>query len=309
MAGEEDLYQDDSNAVEEPQWEGQVYTAADGTRRVLRRRPPVLEARNLGVRIGGRAVLEGISLKVRKGETVAIIGESGCGKTVFLKTSIRLMTPTEGTVLFSGIDLGKLNGRQLSEVRCRIGFVFQQAALFDSMTIGENIMFPILQQNPRTPLKELDDRVAELLYEVGMTPDVARRMPVELSGGMRKRVGFARALAGNPELMLYDEPTTGLDPIMSDVINELMIRVRDNHKVTGIVVTHDMKSAKKVANRIVMFYPQSRLEEGQPQIVYDGPSDEIELSQDKRVTQFVEGEAGERLMEMTEAHHAHSAEE
>lgn len=304
MAGEEDLYQDDSHAVEEPQWEGQVYTSADGTRRILRRRPPVLEARDLGVRIGGRAVLEGISLKVRKGETVAIIGESGCGKTVFLKTSIRLMTPTEGTVLFSGIDLGKLNGRQLSEVRCRIGFVFQQAALFDSMTIGENIMFPILQQNPRTPLKELNDRVAELLYEVGMTPDVARRMPVELSGGMRKRVGFARALAGNPELMLYDEPTTGLDPIMSDVINELMIRVRDNHKVTGIVVTHDMKSAKKVANRIVMFYPQSRLEEGQPQIVYDGPSDEIEHSQDKRVTQFVEGEAGERLMEMTEAHHA-----
>ena len=304
MADQEDLYQDDSSAAEEPQWEGQVYTSADGTRRVLRRRPPVLEACGLGVRIGGRAILEGISFKVRKGETVAMIGESGCGKTVFLKTAIRLMTPTEGTVLFSGIDLGKLNGRQLSEVRCRIGFVFQQAALFDSMTIGENIMFPILQQNPRTPLKELNDRVAELLYEVGMTPDVARRMPVELSGGMRKRVGFARALAGNPELMLYDEPTTGLDPIMSDVINELMVRVRDNHKVTGIVVTHDMKSAKKVANRIVMFYPQSRLEEGQPQTFDDGPSDEIELSQDKRVTQFVEGEAGERLMEMTEAQHA-----
>ena len=299
MADEEDRNPAELETGGEPVWEGQVYTSADGTRRVLRRRPPVLETRALGVEFDERYILHDISLKVSKGETVAIIGESGCGKTVFLKTAIRLIEPTEGTVLFNGIDLGQLNSRQLSEVRTRIGFVFQQAALFDSMSIGENIMFPILQTNPRTPQSELRDRVAELLYEVGMTPDVADRMPVELSGGMRKRVGFARALAAEPELMLYDEPTTGLDPIMSDVINELMIRARDNHKVTGIVVTHDMKSAKKVANRIVMFYPQSRLDEDQDQIVYDGPADEIDDSEDKRVTQFVEGLAGERLMEMT----------
>ena len=299
MTDAEDRKPTEFETGEEPVWEGQVYTSADGTRRILRRRPPVLEVRELGVEFDDRYVLHDINLKVHKGETVAIIGESGCGKTVFLKTATRLIEPTEGTVLFNGIDLGELNGRQLSEVRTRIGFVFQQAALFDSMSIGENIMFPILQLNPRTPRGELNDRVAELLYEVGMTPDVAARMPVELSGGMRKRVGFARALAAEPELMLYDEPTTGLDPIMSDVINELMIRVRDNHKVTGIVVTHDMKSAKKVANRIVMFYPQSRLNEGQGQIIYDGPADEIDDSKDSRVTQFVEGLAGERLMEMT----------
>lgn len=301
MADKEDLRETYSDTGEEPVWEGQVYTTADGTRRVLRRRPPILETRDLGVRIGEQQILRGISLKVRKGETVAIIGESGCGKTVFLKTVICLIAHSEGVILFNGIDLGQLNGRQLSKVRSRIGFVFQQAALFDSMTIGENIMFPILQQNPRTPQNILDRRVADLLYEVGLTPEVAQRMPVELSGGMRKRVGFARALAGNPELMLYDEPTTGLDPIMSDVINELMIRARNNHKVTGIVVTHDMTSAKKVADRIVMFYPQSRLEEGEDQIVYDGPADEIDLSEDKRVSQFVQGLAGERLMEMTEA--------
>ena len=304
MADEEDRKETELETGGEPVWEGQVYTSADGTRRVLRRRPPVLEARDLCVEFDDRYVLRDINLKVCKGETVAIIGESGCGKTVFLKTAIRLIAPTEGSVLFSGIDLGELNDRQLSEVRTRIGFVFQQAALFDSMSIGDNIAFPILQTNPRTPRSELKDRVAELLFEVGMTPDVADRMPVELSGGMRKRVGFARALAAEPELMLYDEPTTGLDPIMSDVINELMIRARDNHKVTGIVVTHDMKSAKKVANRIVMFYPESRLEEDESQIVYDGPADEIDNSKDKRVTQFVEGLAGERLMEMTQARDA-----
>ena len=283
----------------EPVWEGQVYTSADGTRRVLRRRPLVLETDDLTVRLGSRTILNNISLKVRKGETVAIIGESGCGKTVFLKTAMRLLDQTSGKVYFNGIDMGKLSGRDLSEVRSRIGFVFQQAALFDSMTIGENIIFPVVQQNPRTPQKVLRELTEELLYEVGLTPDVARRLPVELSGGMRKRVGFARALAGNPELMLYDEPTTGLDPIMSDVINELMVGVRDNHKVTGIVVTHDMKSAKKVANRIVMFYPYSRLEEGESQILYDGPSDEIDNTKDKRVSQFINGQAGERLMEMT----------
>lgn len=298
------LSEENGGADQEPVWEGQVYTAADGTRRVLRRRPPVLEVRDLCVRIGSRTVLDHINLKVRKGETVAIIGESGCGKTVFLKTAVSLLSKTSGSVLFNGIDLDSLTERELSEIRTRIGFVFQQAALFDSMTIGDNIVFPVLQQNPRAPQKALKELTERLLYEVGLTPDVARRMPVELSGGMRKRVGFARALAAEPELMLYDEPTTGLDPIMSDVINELMISARDNHKVTGIVVTHDMKSAKKVANRIVMFFPRSRLEDGEPQIIYDGPSEEIDYSEDKRVSQFINGEAGERLMEMTKAREA-----
>ena len=283
----------------EPVWEGQIYTSEDGTRRILRRRPPILETRDLYVKFGNRVVLRDIDLKIRKGETIAVIGESGCGKTVFLKTVIGLIDPTFGHVLLDGTDLTRLSGRELSEARTRFGFVFQQAALFDSMTIGQNIAFPVLQKNPRTPQRELDELTARLLHEVGLTPEVAARMPAELSGGMRKRVGFARALAVSPELMLYDEPTTGLDPIMSDVINELMISARDKHKVTGIMVTHDMKSAKMVADRIVMFYPCSRLEDDEPQIIFDGSPEEIDESEDPRVWQFVNGLAGERLMEMT----------
>lgn len=284
---------------DEPVWEGRIFTSEDGTRRILRRRPPVLETRNLSVDFDSRVVLRDINIQVRKGETVAIIGESGCGKTVFLKTIIRLIEPTDGSVLFNGVDLSSLSGQELSEARTRFGFVFQQAALFDSMTIGRNIAFPVLQKNPRTSQAELDELTSRLLHEVGLTPEIAPRMPAELSGGMRKRVGFARALAVSPELMLYDEPTTGLDPIMSDVINELMINARDKHKVTGIMVTHDMKSAKKVADRIIMLYPCSRLDDAEPQIIFDGTPEEIDEAEDPRVWQFVNGLAGERLMEMT----------
>ena len=287
-------------AGEEPVWEGQIYVSEDGTRRILRRRRPLLEVKDLYVQFGDHQVLRNINLKIRKGETVAIIGESGCGKTVLLKTIIGLIRPDFGHVCLDGIDLSAMSGRQLSETRTRFGFVFQQAALFDSMTIGDNIAFPVVQNRKNTKKREIDEMVARLLHEVGLTPDIKDRMPAELSGGMRKRVGFARALAMSPELMLYDEPTTGLDPIMSDVINEMIINARDKHKVTGILVTHDMNSAKKVADRIVMLYPTSRLEPTEPQIIFDGTPEEIEQSKDKRVWQFINGFAGERLMEMTE---------
>ena len=284
----------------EPVWEGQIYTNEDGTRRVLRRRPPLLEVEDLYVQFGDHQVLKNINLQIRKGETVAIIGESGCGKTVLLKTIIGLVKPTFGRVYLEGRDMSELSGREMSSARTRFGFVFQQAALFDSMTIGQNIAFPILQKNPKTKRKDIEERTSHLLHEVGLTPDIEARMPAELSGGMRKRVGFARALAIGPELMLYDEPTTGLDPIMSDVINEMIINARDKHKVTGVLVTHDMKSAKKVADRIVMLYPTSRLSPSEPQIIFDGTPEEIEASEDTRVWQFINGFAGERLMEMTE---------
>jgi phospholipid/cholesterol/gamma-HCH transport system ATP-binding protein len=261
----------------------------------------ILETERLTMQFRGVSVLREINLKLRRGETLAVIGESGCGKTVLLKTLIGLLPPTSGRVLFDGKPLAEMSEGELAKQRTRYGFVFQQAALFDSMTIAENVAFPLRQHTNRsTP--EIMDTVMRLLAEVGLPEIVLEKKPAELSGGMRKRVGFARALAMDPELMLYDEPTTGLDPIMSDVINELIINTRRRHNVSGVIVTHDMKSAKKVADRIVMLYPVARLHPDESQIVYEGPASEIDNSPDSRVTQFIEGEAGERLMEMCRIH-------
>ena len=246
---------------------------------------------------GRHEVLRDIDLAIARGQTLAIIGESGCGKTVLLKTIIGLLQPTRGSVMFDGQDLARLGERALTRERIRFGFVFQQAALFDSMTIAQNVAFP-LRQHTRKSAAEIEEIVMARLTEVGLPENVRFKKPAELSGGMRKRVGLARALALEPEVVLYDEPTTGLDPIMSDVINELILGTRRRHPVTSVIVTHDMKSAQKVADRIVMLYPLSRLKEGEPQILFDGTPAELERSRDRRVTQFVRGEAGERLMEM-----------
>lgn len=248
---------------------------------------------------GRQRVLRDISLTISRGQTLAVIGESGCGKTVLIKTIIGLLKPTSGTVLFDGLDLQTLSDRDLAVQRTRFGFVFQMAALFDSMTIGQNVAFP-LRQHTRKTNREIEEIVFARLAEVGLPAGVVVKKPAELSGGMRKRVGLARALALKPELVLYDEPTTGLDPIMSDVINELMIRTRDAHHVTSVIITHDMNTVYKVADRVVMLYPVARLGDNEPQIVFDGAPDEIERCPDRRVRQFVKGEAGERLMEMSE---------
>jgi phospholipid/cholesterol/gamma-HCH transport system ATP-binding protein len=257
---------------------------------------------DVDVTFGKQQVLRGIDLHIPRGQTLAIIGESGCGKTVLLKTLIGLITPTRGQVRFDGRNLAKLNERELSAARTRFGFVFQMAALFDSMTIGQNVAFP-LRQHTRKSEDEIRDIVLARLEEVGLPSTVVTKKPAELSGGMRKRVGLARALALNPEIVLYDEPTTGLDPIMSDVINELMLRTRQRYPVTSVIVTHDMRTTHKVADRVVMFYPTSRLEPDEPQIVFDGSPEDIEHSDDPRVSQFVRGEAGERLSEMYEQNH------
>jgi phospholipid/cholesterol/gamma-HCH transport system ATP-binding protein len=258
---------------------------------------PLVEIHDLGVTFGRQRVLKQINLSIPRGQTVAIIGESGCGKTVLLKTIIGLVRPTVGTVRFDGRDLSKLSDKELTRERVRYGFVFQSAALFDSMSVGQNVAFPLVEHSEKTE-QEIHEIVLTRLAEVGLPEDVIRKKPAELSGGMRKRVGLARALALGPELILYDEPTTGLDPIMSDVINELILRARGDHSVTGIVVTHDMRTAQKVADRIVMLYPLSRLEGDENQMIYDGPASEIEQCRDPRVKQFIHGEAGERLMEM-----------
>ncbi len=216
---------------------------------------------------------------------------------MLLKTIIGLVPPTRGQVLFDGRDLARLSEAELTHERTRFGFVFQGAALFDSMTIGQNVAFPLREHTKKTDA-QMRETVLARLAEVGLPEAILGKKPAELSGGMRKRVGLARALALNPELVLYDEPTTGLDPIMSDVINELIIRTRSQHNVSSIVVTHDMRTARKVADRVLMLYPLSRLGPDEPQIIFDGPADKIDRAADARVTQFVHGEAGERLMEM-----------
>lgn len=262
-------------------------------------RAPLLETRGLHVDFGRQRVLRDINLQIPRGQTVAVIGESGCGKTVLLKTLIGLICPSRGQVLFDGRDLAEMNEQELNQQRIRCGFVFQQAALFDSMTVALNVGFPLSQHSGKRA-DEIRQAVAERLAEVGLPESVMNKKPAELSGGMRKRVGLARALIMKPEVMLYDEPTTGLDPIMADVINELMLRTRQRNPVTSIVVTHDMNTAKKVANRVVMLYPLSRLRRDEPQVIFDGSVDQLEHARDPRVSQFIHGEAGERLSEMHE---------
>lgn len=258
---------------------------------------PLIELSELSIQFGAQSVLRSIDLTIPRGQTVSVIGESGCGKTVLLKTIIGLVRPTDGYVEFDGKRLDELGDKELTKERTRFGYVFQNAALFDSMTILENVAFP-LEHNRNVRLSETRDAVAGYLAEVGLPDSIMNKKPAQLSGGMRKRVGLARALAMDPEVILYDEPTTGLDPIMSDVINELIIRTREKHHVTSILVTHDMKNAFKTSDRIVMLYPLARLGREDNQIIFDGTPAEIEKSKDKRVAQFVRGEAGERLMEM-----------
>lgn len=258
---------------------------------------PLVDARNVSVSFDDQQILSEISLSIDRGQTVAIIGESGCGKTVFVKTLVGLIQPTSGTMSFDGQILNNSSHEQLSLIRRRMGFVFQNAALFDSMSIFDNVAFP-LRQNEVVSEGEVRDRVMTHLANVGLPKDVTRKRPAELSGGMRKRVGLARALILSPELIVYDEPTTGLDPIMSDVINELILSTRRRHPVTSVVVTHDMHTARKVSDRVLMFYPRRRLQDGESQVLFDGSPSDLEHADDRRVRQFVRGEAGERLNEM-----------
>jgi phospholipid/cholesterol/gamma-HCH transport system ATP-binding protein len=260
---------------------------------------PIVELQGISMRFRQQAVLREIDLRIDRGQTVCIIGESGCGKTVMLKLMIGLLRPTEGVVKFEGRDLSQLGEEEMVKARLRFGFLFQSAALFDSLTIFDNVAFGPREHN-LFDHKTLEQIVADRLQEVGLPLGLESKKPAELSGGQRKRVGLARALALNPEVMLYDEPTTGLDPIMTDVINELILQTQRTKKATGVVVTHEMKTVIKVADRVVMLFPLARLRPDEPQMIYDGPPEGLEDHPDKRVRQFVRGEAGERLREMSQ---------
>jgi phospholipid/cholesterol/gamma-HCH transport system ATP-binding protein len=257
----------------------------------------LIRLEKVAVEFGTHPVVRDIDLQVDRGETLVVLGESGCGKTVLLKVIIGLLRPTSGRVLFDGKVLADLGDRELTRQRQRFGFLFQSAALFDSLTVFDNVAFGLREQR-RWSEEDIAVRVRQGLQEVGLPPESEPKKPAHLSGGMKKRVGLARALVLNPEVMLYDEPTTGLDPIMSDVINELILQTRRRHPVTSIVVTHDMKTAQKVADRIVMLHPLVRLRPGEPQIIFDGSPAQLRQSQDSRVLQFIDGEARERLEEL-----------
>ena len=241
----------------------------------------MISLRNVYKAFGSKHVLSGFSLDVEEGETVAIIGFSGAGKSVAIKHIVGLLMPDKGEVIVDGLNVPSLSRQELYQLRARIGYVFQFAALFDSLTIGENVAMGLRKQEGLTEA-EIDERVHEALELVDL-PDVAQRSPAELSGGMRKRVGIARAIALRPKYILYDEPTTGLDPVTSAVIDDLMVRMERQLGVTGVVITHDMRSAYTVANRIAMLYEGT--------VRQFGTVDEIKNTTDPIVRQFIEGRA------------------
>ncbi|MBI4598398.1 MAG: ABC transporter ATP-binding protein [Candidatus Omnitrophica bacterium] len=239
----------------------------------------MIVVKDLSKSFDSHLVLDHVTLSIQTGETMVIIGRSGCGKSVLLKHIIGLMQPDEGQVVVNGADLNALGDEELSRLRLKFGMLFQGAALFDSMTTFENVAFS-LQEHTTMDREAIAQRVHECLQLVGLE-GIDDRYPSELSGGMRKRAGLARALALNPEIMLYDEPTTGVDPIMADIINELIVTLHDKLRVTSIVVTHDMNSAYKVADRIAMLYNGN--------IVQVGAPEEIRASEQAVVRQFIEG--------------------
>jgi phospholipid/cholesterol/gamma-HCH transport system ATP-binding protein len=257
---------------------------------------PLLSLQQVSMQFGTQRVLHAIDLDVFRGQTLAVIGESGCGKTVLLKLVIGLLRPTVGRALFDSKVLVDLPERELTKQRLRFGFLFQGAALFDSLSVYENVAFGLRAQG--RPEADIRETVRQRLLEVGLPSSVVSKKPAELSGGMKKRVGLARALALDPEVMLYDEPTTGLDPIMTDVINELILQTRKQHPITSVVVTHEMKTVLKCAERVVMLYPLARLQPGESQVLFDGTPAGLQECPDPRVRQFVEGEARDRLQEL-----------
>ncbi|MBI5755998.1 MAG: ABC transporter ATP-binding protein [Nitrospirae bacterium] len=234
---------------------------------------------NLHKSFNSNHVLRGVNLRIERGETMVVIGGSGSGKSVLIKHIIGLLTPDEGSVVIDGVDISRLGERELNEFRKKYGMLFQGAALFDSLTVWENVGFALVQHTTLSK-EEIREKAEKKLEMVGLK-GIEDLMPSELSGGMRKRVGLARAIAMEPEILLYDEPTTGLDPIMADAINNLIVEMKKKINITAVAITHDMTSAYKIGDRIAMLYEGKILEAGTP--------DEIKLSENLAVRQFITG--------------------
>ena len=241
----------------------------------------MIEIKGLHKNFGGKEVLKGVNLDIPDGETIVIIGRSGCGKSVLLKHIMGIMEPDDGKILIDGTDLFSLSSREQDQFRLSLGMLFQGAALFDSLSVGDNVGFSLLEHT-NLQAEVIRAKVSEKLALVGLS-GIETLMPAELSGGMKKRVGLARAICNEPKIILYDEPTTGLDPINADVINDLILRMQEKLRVTSIVVTHDMTSAYKVANKIAMLY------EGK--IIGAGTPDEIRNTTNPIIRQFITGSA------------------
>ena len=239
----------------------------------------MIEIRGLKKRLGGKQVLDGIDLEVRKGETLVVLGPSGTGKSVLLKHIIGLMIPDAGSIIVGGEEIVGMDETRLDHVRHKFGMLFQGAALFDSMTVGENVGLALVEHT-KLPGGEIRRRVSERLEWVGLK-GVEHMRTASLSGGMKKRVGLARAMAMDPEIILYDEPTTGLDPITGDVINQLIRAMQHRLGVTSVVVTHDLMSAYKVGDRLAMIF--------QGRVVFTGTPDEVRQTDHAMVRQFIEG--------------------
>ena len=242
-----------------------------------------ISIRKLYKKLGTQEVLRGVDLDVESGQTLVVIGRSGGGKSVLLKHIIGLMKPTSGEVLVEGQNVVDLTERQLSGIRKKIGILFQSGALFDSMSVENNIAFPLIEAGIKDQ-KTIDKKVADALEVVDLAGE-QKKMPENLSGGMRKRVGLARTIVGSPACILYDEPTTGLDPIVADSINHLIRRLQKRFQVTSIVVTHDMKSAFHVADQVAYLY------EGR--IYFKGTVKELQASKDPVIHDFIEGRSGD----------------
>ena len=245
-----------------------------------------IECQGISCVFGSQKVLWNVDIKIAAGETVAIVGESGCGKSVTMKVMMQLISQSAGQLKWFGKDVASMSLRDRQQQRLRLGYLFQGAALFDSLTIYENVAFG-LRQTGQNDVSLIEDNVHSRLKEVGLNSDIVHKRPSEISGGMQKRVGLARALALSPDVMFYDEPTTGLDPVNSRRIDELIASVRDSRGTTGIIVTHDLRTVHRVADRIIMLYPRYKLSDTESQVIFDGTMADLASSNDERVIEYI----------------------
>jgi phospholipid/cholesterol/gamma-HCH transport system ATP-binding protein len=243
---------------------------------------PKVELRGVKKRFGPKIVLDGVNLKIDSGESLVVIGGSGTGKSVMIKCVLGILKPEEGEIFVDGEEVTRLRGRARDEYLRKFSMLFQGAALFDSLTVWENVAFGLIQGRGMNR-KQARDIAIDKLAKVGLGSDVAKLSPAELSGGMQKRVGLARAIASDPEIIFFDEPTTGLDPIMADVINDLIVSTVKDLGVTTLSITHDMASARKISDRIAMLY--------KGKIIWEGPTSQIDHNGNEYVDQFIHGRA------------------